>query len=62
MKIYQAEVDELGKHPYFSYAEAKVMIAYLKHHGVFQSPEDLKHIKIFKEEWVDKIAPYLDFK
>tara|TARA_R110002020_G_scaffold31814_4_gene98681 strand:+ start:809 stop:1492 length:684 start_codon:yes stop_codon:yes gene_type:complete len=62
IKINQAEVDELGKHPYFSYADAKVMIAYRKQHGAFQSSEDLKHIKIFKEEWIDKIAPYLDFQ
>lgn len=60
--INQVEVDELGKHPYFSYAESKVLIAYRKQHGNFQSSEDLKQIKIFKPEWIDKISPYLDFQ
>src|SRR5690606_25791766 len=60
--INQVEIDELGKHPYFSYAEAKVLIAYRKQHGEFQSPDDLKQIKIFKEEWITKISPYLDFQ
>ena len=62
VKINQVEVDELGKHPYFSYSESKVLIAYRKQHGKFQSSEDLKQIKIFRQEWIDKISPYLDFQ
>lgn len=62
IKINQVEVDDLGKHPYFSYAEAKVLIAYRKQHGAFQSSDDLKQIKIFRQEWIDKISPYLDFQ
>lgn len=62
VKINQVEVEELGKHPYFSYAEAKVLIAYRKQHGNFQSVDDLKQIKIFKQQWIDKISPYLDFQ
>ncbi|MFC5624149.1 ComEA family DNA-binding protein [Algoriphagus winogradskyi] len=61
VKINQVEVDELGKHPYFSYSESKVLIAFRKQHGNFHSSDDLKRIKIFKEEWIDKISPYLDF-
>ncbi|REG83374.1 ComEA family DNA-binding protein [Algoriphagus antarcticus] len=62
VKINQAEVEELAKHPYFSYAEAKVLVAYRKQHGLFQSSDDFLKIKIFKKEWIDKISPYLDFQ
>jgi len=62
VKINQIEADELAKHPYVSYAEAKVLIAYRKQHGSFQSSDDFLKIRIFKQEWIDKIAPYLDFK
>ncbi|MEB2778576.1 helix-hairpin-helix domain-containing protein [Algoriphagus sp. D3-2-R+10] len=60
--INQVEIGDLAKHPYFSYAEAKVVIAYRKQHGDFQSSEELKQIKIFRQEWIDKISPYLDFQ
>ncbi|RAI88336.1 ComEA family DNA-binding protein [Algoriphagus yeomjeoni] len=62
IKINQVEVDELSKHPYFSYAEAKVLVAYRKQHGDYQSSEDFLKIRIFKQEWIDKISPYLDFQ
>lgn len=62
LKINEIEVEALAKHPYFSYAEAKVLIAYRKQHGFYQTPDDFLKIRIFKQEWVDKIAPYLDFQ
>ncbi|MEB2779800.1 ComEA family DNA-binding protein [Algoriphagus persicinus] len=62
MKINQVDLDELAKHPYVSYAEAKVLIAYRNQHGDFQSSDDLKQIKIFRGEWIDKLTPYLDFQ
>ncbi|SFA96483.1 ComEA family DNA-binding protein [Algoriphagus aquimarinus] len=62
LKINQIEADELAKHPYITYAEAKVLIAYRKQHGSFMAPDDFMKIRIFKQEWIDKIAPYLDFQ
>ncbi|MBN3519968.1 helix-hairpin-helix domain-containing protein [Algoriphagus lutimaris] len=61
MEINQITESELAKHPYISYSEAKVILAYKKQHGAYQSIEDLKEIKIFKPQWIDKIAPYLAF-
>ncbi len=62
VKINQVEADELAKHPYFSYAEAKVLVAYKKQHGSYQNPDDFLKIRIFKQEWIDKVSPYLDFQ
>jgi DNA uptake protein ComE-like DNA-binding protein len=54
-------VDELARHPYISYQEAKVLVAYRLNHGPFHQAKDLLRIKIFKAEWVSKISPYLNF-
>lgn len=61
ISINDVELEDLSKHPYITFQEAKVLIAFRKQHGSFSSPQDLLKIKIFKEEWVMKIAPYLQF-
>jgi competence protein ComEA len=59
--INHAIAEELAKHPYISYSEAKVLVAFRNQHGFYQSSEDLGKIKIFQIEWIEKISPYLDF-
>lgn len=59
--INTAEVKELAQHPYIAFGEAKVIVAYREQHGAYSNPSDLLHIKIFSKEWVDRIAPYLNF-
>ncbi|GAB3218391.1 helix-hairpin-helix domain-containing protein [Algoriphagus aestuariicola] len=55
-----ATIEEFSAHPYISYGEAKVLVAYRKQHGEFLNTDELLNIKIFKLEWVQKIKPYLD--
>ncbi|WP_237563210.1 ComEA family DNA-binding protein [Algoriphagus kandeliae] len=59
--INSIDVAELAKHPYVSYGQAKVLVAYRNQHGDFAGPEDLMKIKIFEKEWVEKLSPYLAF-
>jgi len=61
LSINQATVQELATHPYISYQEAKVLVAYRLQHGPYSKVEDILRIKIFKSDWVEKIAPYLQF-
>lgn len=61
ININTIELEVLSKHPYISFQEAKVLIAFRNQHGPFSSPQDLLKIKIFREEWVMKLAPYLLF-
>jgi len=61
IKINSVALEDLSSHPYISYGEAKVLIAYRNQHGRFKVAEDLLKVKIFKVEWVEKIKPYLDF-
>jgi DNA uptake protein ComE-like DNA-binding protein len=59
--INKGTIEEISIHPYMSYGEAKVLIAFRKQHGAFRSEDDLLKIRIFKKEWISKISPYLDF-
>lgn len=59
--INKAGVEDLSSHPYISYGEAKVLIAYRNQHGQFLNADELMNIKIFKSEWIQKIKPYLNF-
>jgi competence protein ComEA len=52
---------ELAGHPYISYGQAKVMVAYREQHGAYADAESLLKIKIFSPEWVERLAPYLVF-
>ena len=62
IQINSASLEQISAHPYISYGEAKVLVAYRNQHGKFLSAEDLLKIKIFKSDWVQKISPYLDFE
>lgn len=61
LAINLLSVEELAKHPYISYQEAKVLVAYRKQHGVYSQAEDLLGVRLFKEDWIMKIRPYLNF-
>lgn len=62
LKINTAKLEDLATHPYISYGEAKVLVAFRNQHGHFKSADDLLKVKIFKAEWIEKISPYLDFE
>lgn len=61
LTINTSTLEELALHPYISYGEAKVLIAFRNQHGRFDTAEDLLKVKIFKQEWIEKIKPYLIF-
>ncbi|MEX2593115.1 MAG: helix-hairpin-helix domain-containing protein [Anditalea sp.] len=61
LKVNEWEAGELAEHPYINYGPAKVIVAYRKQHGNYNSAEDLLKIKIFNEDWLDRVRPYLVF-
>ncbi|MGY6741518.1 MAG: ComEA family DNA-binding protein [Cecembia sp.] len=61
LDINLLEVSDLAKHPYITYGAAKVIVAYREQHGPYQKPEDLLKIKIFNENWLERLLPYLEF-
>lgn len=59
--INNADVKELSQHPYISTSEAKVIVAYRKQHGPFLEAVDLLEIKIFNQDWLGRLVPYLEW-
>ncbi len=60
LNLNQADVKALSNHPYITFGAAKVIVAYRDQHGHFSSPDDLLKIKIFNEEWLARLRPYLE--
>ena len=60
INLNQGTIEEISSHPYITYGEAKVIVAFRNQHGSYHSLDDLMKIRIFKEEWIRKLAPYLD--
>lgn len=61
LQVNELDAAELAEHPYIPFGHAKVIVAYRKQHGNYQHAEDLLKIKIFNEEWLDRLRPYLEF-
>lgn len=61
IKLNQNTIEEISSHPYITYGEAKVIVAYRNQHGIYQSEADLLKIRIFKKDWVQKLMPYIEF-
>ena len=51
---------ELARHPYLSFSEAKAIVNYREQHGLFKDSSVLKELYIFKGKNVERLLPYLD--
>lgn len=61
ININTADVQTLAMHPYINYGSAKVIVAYRDQHGAYGSADDLLKVRIFSQEWIDRIKPYLAY-
>ncbi|WP_211323849.1 helix-hairpin-helix domain-containing protein [Sediminitomix flava] len=52
---------QLGRHPYLTWKEAKLIVNYREQHGAFLTDEDFKSLKYVNKKTIDRILPYLDF-
>ena len=59
INLDSATLDNLAKHPYLSFQDAKLIIAYRSQHGNIHNPEDLLRIPVFDKMKLKKLAPYL---
>jgi len=61
LPINKLDAGQLAEHPYISFGQAKVIVAYRGQHGNYKEAGDLLKIKIFNEEWLERLKPYLEF-
>ena len=61
IKINQINEKALAWHPYVSFKEAKLILKYREIHGDFENVNSLRQIIPLKEDFIQKLDPYLDF-
>lgn len=59
--VNQLSVEKLAQHPYISRKEATHIVRYREQHGAFRSLADLEEMYALNDDFLRKIAPYLDF-
>lgn len=59
--INQLTAAQLAQHPYISHKEATHIVRYREQHGAFSSETDLTKLYALTDDFLRKIAPYLDF-
>lgn len=61
IQINMDKVEEIASHPYITWNQAKLLIAYRAQHGAFSTTKDLTEVYSFDEQLVQKISPYITF-
>ena len=61
LNINRLSVEELGRHPYFTYSQARAVVAYRRRHGPISSLDDLRLVLAFTEEDLVRLRPYVAF-
>ncbi|MBL0740281.1 ComEA family DNA-binding protein [Chryseolinea lacunae] len=62
LNVNTADEKTLAAHPLIRRTAARIIVAYRKEHGEFNSPDDLRKIHGLDVQIIDKIAPYLTFR
>jgi competence protein ComEA len=62
LNINTASAEQLSGHSYLRNKKlATIIVNYRDQHGPYQSPEDLKKVRILDEKTIEKLIPYLEF-
>ena len=61
LNVNSLTLNELRKHPYLSFYQAKAITDYRRLHGPLKSLQDLRLSKDFPPEAIKRLEPYVDF-
>lgn len=61
LNVNSLTLNELRKHPYLSFYQAKAITDYRRLHGPLKSLQDLRLSKDFPQEAIKRLEPYVDF-
>ena len=61
LNVNQLSLNELRRHPYINFYQAKAITDYRRLHGPIKSLQDLSLSKDFPQEVIDRLAPYVDY-
>lgn len=61
IRINEATVDELRRHPYITYSQAKSIVKYRENGKIFRGMEDPYGLNVMEQDKLKKLEPYLTF-
>ena len=61
LNVNRLSLNELKRHPYINYYQAKAIIDYRRQHGPLHSLSDLRFLPEFPEEAIRRLEPYVCF-
>ena len=61
LKINQLSLNELKRHPYINYFQAKAITDYRRLHGPIHSLQDLRFSRDFTPEAIERLEPYIEY-
>ena len=61
MNVNRLSLNELKRHPYINYYQAKAIVDYRRLHGPLHSLDDLRLLPDFPEEAINRLIPYVCF-
>ena len=61
LNVNRLSLQELRKHPYINYYQAKTIVDYRRLHGAIKSLEDLRLSKDFPPEVIRRLEPYVEY-
>jgi len=59
MDLNNATIDQLKRHPYLDYYQAKAIVRMREQAGLYKNIEDLRKVSIIDKETYTKLIPYL---
>lgn len=61
LKVNEMTVDEMGRHKYLGWKDAKIIVAYRELHGKFADFAALGKVQAIEPTKLEKLKPYLEF-
>ena len=61
INVNKLSVQQLMKHPYLNFYQAKAINEYRRNHGELRSVEELSHLEAFRPTDIDRLQPYVEF-
>ena len=61
LNVNRLSVQQMMKHPYLSFYQAKAIFEYRRNKGDLQGIADLEHLDAFRPSDIDRLRPYIEF-